>query len=55
MDDRTRQLQASSTQLVLASHVEPTDDIETERRRATFDVQRMAEAINGGREVLEKR
>eukprot|EP00955_Chlamydomonas_euryale_P087183 364275-Chlamydomonas_euryale.AAC.5 len=54
-DARTRALQAPSNALIAASHVDPKDDMAKERARATFDVAQLAEAINGGREVLEKR
>mmetsp|Transcript_25494 Transcript_25494/g.55452 ORF Transcript_25494/g.55452 Transcript_25494/m.55452 type:complete len:695 (+) Transcript_25494:125-2209(+) len=54
-DARTKQLQEASSRLVLASHVEPTDDIKAERQRATFDVKELSYALNGGKEILEKR
>lgn len=54
-DDRTRQLVKESSQVVLATHIEPTKDILEERRRASIDVQSLAEYLNGGAEKLQNR
>lgn len=54
-DARTLQLQAASTALIASSHVEPSADLAAERLRASFNVAQLAEVINGGPEVLEKR
>ena len=41
--------------LVLQSHVEPKDDMLQERSRATFSSDELAEYLNGGKQVIEKR
>ncbi|KAK9833196.1 hypothetical protein WJX74_009804 [Apatococcus lobatus] len=53
--DRVKMLVKASSRLVLAEHVEPQDDMRAERARASFASRNVAEALNGGKEVLEKR
>ncbi len=54
VDDKTRALVQQSTKMVLATHVEPTEDMKVERARASFDVRGLAEYFNGGREKLQR-
>lgn len=54
VDERTRMLVQPSSVAVMGAHVEPTADMAAERRRATFDVQELSIALNGGKEQLEK-
>ncbi|KAK9826538.1 hypothetical protein WJX74_001334 [Apatococcus lobatus] len=53
--DRTTALVNESSQLVLAGHVEPQDDLRAERKRASFSSQELAVVLNGGTEVLQRR
>ena len=55
VDDRIRQLVEASSQIVLSTHIEPTQDILQERKRVSIDIQGLAEYLNGGAEVLQKR
>lgn len=55
VDQRTKELQAHSTKLIMAAHIEPKDDMIAERKRATFDVKELSYALNGGKEVLDRR
>ncbi len=55
VDARTLELQRPSSAAILASHVEPKDDIAAERRRATFSVDEVALLLNGSSEAIAKR
>jgi len=55
VDARTAILQEPSTQAVLQAHVEPTHDIATERRSATFDVDELKYYLSGGRQNYDKK
>ncbi len=48
-------LQEASTALILAASVDPREDLRNERARATFDVDELSCALNGGKEQLERR
>jgi hypothetical protein len=54
VDDRTKALVQQSSDVVLATHVEPKQDMITERNRASFDTKGLAEHLNGGREKLKR-
>ena len=54
-DERTKRLVASSTEQILQTHLEPTDDIKAERQRASFDALGLAKHLNGGDEALQRR
>ena len=54
-DSRTAILQEESTRAVLRAHVEPTDDIVAERRRATFDADGLKYYLCGGKKNYEKK
>ena len=54
VDGRTKALVQQSSDVVLATHVEPKDDMITERSRASFDTKGLAEHLNGGREKLQR-
>ncbi len=54
VDDRTKALVQQSSDVVLATHVEPTQDMITERNRASFDTKGLAEYLNGGKEKLQR-
>lgn len=55
IDDRLRKLADASSEPILAVHVEPTDDMVSERARASFDSEELAVELNGGRALLEKK
>ncbi len=55
VDDRLRKLADASSEPILAVHVEPTDDMVSERARASFDSEELAIELNGGRALLEKK
>ena len=55
MDSRTRELVDASSKPVLAVHVEPTEDIEAERSRASFDSEEVAVLLAGGRDKLQRK
>ena len=55
VDERTRRLQASSSDAVLAVHVEPSEDMVVERRKATFDAQQLEAELCGGVEAVKRR
>ncbi|GLI67460.1 hypothetical protein VaNZ11_011657 [Volvox africanus] len=55
VDERTKELQRPSTQIILRTHTEPSQDLDEERRRATFNVSELAYVLNGGKELLEKK
>jgi len=55
VDDRLRKLADASSEPILAVHVEPTDDMVSERARASFDSEELAIEMNGGRALLEKK
>ena len=52
--DNVRQLVQQSSNVILATHIEPKDDMVAERARATFSSAELAEYLNGGREKLQK-
>ena len=54
VDERTRQLVAASSRVVLATHVEPTEDMRAERTRSALDSRQLAEYLNGGKEKLQR-
>ena len=54
VDERTRQLAATSSRVVLATHVEPTEDMRAERARSSLDSRQLAEYLNGGKEKLQR-
>jgi len=51
----TARLQEQSTKIVLTSHIEPSADIETERRKVTFDVQSLKHFMTGGKHNYDKK
>ena len=53
-DDRIQDLVKKSSEIVLATHIEPRDDMLEERRRASFDSSRLAAYLNGGKEKLQR-
>ena len=55
VDERTRELADASSKPILALHVKPTDDIEAERGRASFDSEEVAVLLHGGREKLQRK
>jgi hypothetical protein len=55
VDARTRQLQAPSTALVTKHAESPTQDIISERRRASFPTNELLYWLNGGQEKVERR
>lgn len=54
VDERTRQLVATSSRVVLATHVEPVEDMRAERARSALDSRQLAEYLNGGKEKLQR-
>lgn len=54
VDNRTKSLVERSSNVVLATHVEPKDDMIIERNRASFDTKGLAEYLNGGKEKLQR-
>eukprot|EP00884_Botryococcus_braunii_P015671 jgi/Botrbrau1/2788/Bobra.0125s0001.1 len=54
VDDRTRKLVEQSSAVILATHVEPKDDMIAERKRASFNSQELAAFINGGNDKLKR-
>lgn len=54
-DERGRRLAAQSSESVLRTYVDPRDDMRQERSRASFSSSELAEFVNGGRAVLDKR
>ena len=55
IDDRLRKLADASSEPILAVHVEPTEDMDAERGRASFDSEELAIELNGSRALLEKK
>ena len=55
VDDRLRKLADASSEPILAVHVEPTEDMDAERARASFDTEELAIELNGSRALLEKK
>lgn len=53
MADRIDELQAGSSRIVLANHIEPSSDLQKERQRATFSSTELSILINGGLETLQ--
>ena len=53
-DERVKALVQKSSDVVLATHVEPRDDMLEERRRASFDASSLAAYLNGGKEKLQR-
>ncbi len=53
-DDRIHDLVKKSSDIVLATHIEPRDDMLEERRRASFDASSLAAYLNGGKEKLQR-
>lgn len=54
-DPRVRALVAASSATVLATHVDPRDDMRAERARASFDPAPVALLLYGGDEDKLKR
>ena len=55
VDSRSMILQEESTRAVLKAHVEPTEDIAAERRRATFDAEELKYYLWGGKDIYDKK
>ena len=55
VDDRLRKLADASSEPILSVHVEPTEDMDAERARASFDTEELAIELNGSRALLEKK
>jgi hypothetical protein len=55
VDQRTRQLQAPSTQLVTKHAEDPKQDIIAERARASFNTKELLYWLNGGKDKVERR
>ena len=53
-DNRIQDLVKKSSDIVLATHIEPRDDMLEERRRASFDASSLAAYLNGGKEKLQR-
>ena len=53
-DERISSLVKKSSDIVLANHIEPRDDMLEERRRASFDASSLAAYLNGGQEKLQR-
>ncbi|CAK0735983.1 hypothetical protein CVIRNUC_000672 [Coccomyxa viridis] len=53
-DERTKALVKKSSDVVLATHIEPRDDMLAERGRASFDISSLAAYLNGGLEKLQR-
>ena len=53
-DKRTKALVKKSSDVVLATHIEPRDDMLAERGRASFDISSLAAYLNGGKEKLQR-
>lgn len=54
VDERTRELAAASSRVVLSTHVEPSEDMKAERARSALDSRQLAEYLNGGKEKLQR-
>ena len=55
-DERLRQLVDASSRVVLGdTHVEPTEDMVAERRRASIDSEALAVFMNGGAAKLQRK
>ena len=54
VDERTAELVAHSSKVILANHIEPADDITQERKKATIDVQSLSNYLYGGQTVLDR-
>lgn len=54
VDERTRQLVSQSSAVILATHVEPKDDIIAERKRASFNSSELASFLHGGSDKLKR-
>lgn len=54
VDQRISSLVKKSSDIVLATHIEPRDDMIEERRRASFDASSLAAYLNGGKEKLQR-
>ena len=55
VDERLRKLADASSEPILAVHVEPTEDMDAERARASFDSEELAIELNGSKALLEKK
>lgn len=55
LDERTRQLQATSTALVTKHAEDPKRDIVEERKKASFDSKELCYYLNGGKDKVERR
>jgi acyl-CoA oxidase len=54
VDDRTKKLVEQSSAVILATHVEPKDDMAAERLRASFNSQELASFLHGGSDKLQR-
>ena len=54
VEARVRHLVAESSAVVLATHVEPTEDMRAERGRASFRAGDVAEFLHGGADKLQR-
>ena len=54
VDQRTKKLVETSSKVILATHLEPADDIAAERKKATIDVQSLSRYLYGGKAVLDR-
>jgi hypothetical protein len=54
VDEKTVNLVKQSSDVVLATHVEPKDDMRLERARASFDALGLADFLNGGKEKRQR-
>lgn len=54
-DARMRKLADESSKPILALNVEPSEDMQAERARASFDSEELAIELNGGKANLEKK
>ena len=53
-DEATKALVKKSSDVVLATHIEPRDDMLAERGRASFDISSLAAYLNGGKDKLQR-
>ena len=52
---RLHELQAESSRIVLANHIEPKNDLLRERERGSFSSEQLSILMNGGVENLKKK
>ena len=54
VDQRTEELVERSSKVILATHLEPADDITAERKKGSIDVQSLSKYLYGGKDVLDR-